>query len=137
MKSLEREGFITAHEIAVRKGHTNLVPILEPKLYHIISSDSLEKLEKKVHTLMQSLVGDKVSTITIPLYNFSRKYLTHPLSVDYKARYPSPSVISHDGDGHSESFPMGSNPYHVWSEFPLPLSLSPPPLKKHPVITPR
>lgn len=65
MKSLEREGLITAHEIAVRKGYNDLVPILEPKLYHIIPSSSLEKLEANVHNLMQNLAGDKVSKIAL------------------------------------------------------------------------
>lgn len=60
MKSLEREGFITAYEIAVREGYNDLVAILEPKLYHIIPSDSLSKLEDMVHSLMRNLAGDKV-----------------------------------------------------------------------------
>lgn len=60
MKSLKREGFITAHEIAVCKGYNDLVSILEPKAYHIIPSSSLEKLETNVHSLMQKLAGDKV-----------------------------------------------------------------------------
>lgn len=60
MKSLEREEFVTAHAIAVTKGHEDLIPILEPKPYHIISEPTLEKLERNVHNLMRTLAGDKV-----------------------------------------------------------------------------
>lgn len=65
MKSLKREGLITAHGIAVRKGYNDLIPILKPNLYHIIPSNSLSKLENDVHNLMQKLAGDKVSKIAI------------------------------------------------------------------------
>lgn len=64
---------MTAHEIAVRKGYNDLVPILEPKLYHIIPSSSLEKLETNVHNLMQNLAGDKVSKVAIICPIFQEK----------------------------------------------------------------
>lgn len=121
MKSLEREGFITAHEIAVRKGYDDLVPILEPKPHHIIPGNSLQTLEGNVHSLMQSLAGDKVSqSYCFPSHHAREYYSRH--YPDPKTRHPSPSTISHDGDGHSDSFPMDSHPHHVRSKFPLSLS---------------
>lgn len=128
MKSLKREGFTTAHEIAVCKGYNDLVPILEPKSYHIIPSSSLEKLETSVHNLMQKLAGDKVF-YSYPIFQENLKYLLTHYSfppLDYETRNSTPSVISHDGDGHSESFLVGSHPNHVRSEFPPPSPLTPP-----------
>lgn len=73
MKSLQRERFVTAHEIAVRKGYKDLVHILEPKFHHIIPSTSLDKLESKVHHLMLDLAGDKVIPISYSPPPYSRR----------------------------------------------------------------
>ena len=56
-----REGFVTAQDIAARRGHESLIAILEPKMHHNIAADKLEKLESHLHHMMRRLAGTFVS----------------------------------------------------------------------------
>lgn len=74
IKSLRRERFVTAYEIAKDKGYEDLIPILEPRIHHSVPEDTLEKLEQHVHDLLRRLEGNKVGSLkSVPnLWNFSQ-----------------------------------------------------------------
>ena len=60
MKSLEREGFVTAQDVAHKKGYAELALLLEPKICHPVAKDILEKLESRLHHLMKTVAGKMV-----------------------------------------------------------------------------
>lgn len=64
IKSLRRERFVTAYEIAKAKGYEDLIPILEPRIHHSVPDDTLVKLEQHVHDLLRRLEGNKVGSLT-------------------------------------------------------------------------
>jgi hypothetical protein len=61
MKSQRRENFVTARDVAVRRGHEGLIGILEPKIHYKIAADELDRLEIHLHDLMRRLAGRFVS----------------------------------------------------------------------------
>lgn len=61
MKSHRRENFVTARDIALRRGYERLIGILEPNTHHNIAADKLDRLEVHLHDLMRSLAGRFVS----------------------------------------------------------------------------
>lgn len=64
IKSMQRERFVTAYEIAKAKGYEDLIPILEPRIHHPVPDDTLVKLEQQVHDLLRRLEGNKVGSLT-------------------------------------------------------------------------
>ena len=63
MKSLKREGFVTAQDIAVEKGLNDIASLLAPCVYHRITRETLATLESRVHRLMQELARENVCVI--------------------------------------------------------------------------
>lgn len=117
MKSLKKDGFVTAHDIALRKGYDDLIPILKPKPHHIIPSNSLEKLEKNVHNLMQGLARDKVSNPTI-FHPITQETTTHATTqiLKHAIRLPQLSVMTE----------MNTSTPSLWIPIPTMYGVSPP-----------
>lgn len=65
MRSLEREGYVTAQDIARGKGYDKLARLLEPRIHHPIPRDILEKLERRVHDLMRTVAGTLVRYLIV------------------------------------------------------------------------
>ena len=61
MKSHRRENFVTARDVALRRGYERLISILEPNIHHNIAADKLDRLEVYLHDLMRRLAGRFVS----------------------------------------------------------------------------
>ena len=60
MRSLERDGYVTAQDIARKRGYNQLALLLEPRIHHSIHRDILEKLELGVHDVMKTVAGTLV-----------------------------------------------------------------------------
>ena len=130
IKSLRRERFVTAYEIAKAKGYEDLISILEPRIHHSVPEDTLVKLEQQVHDLLRRLEGNKVGSLTsVPsLRNFSQLVLplrlypnlwrVHTRSKihlpDRPARRPPPPTFRNDRNVYVRPLPLGTDPYNVW-----------------------
>lgn len=60
MKTSEKEGSLTAKDIAARRGCQSLISLLEPSIHHHIAAERLVRLEARVHNLMRRLAGAQV-----------------------------------------------------------------------------
>ena len=61
MKAQQREGFRTAKDIAIQRSRHALIAMLEPRIYHDIAANALEKMETRLHEFMCEVAGKAVS----------------------------------------------------------------------------
>lgn len=95
MRSLEREGYVTAQDIARNRGYDQLALLLEPRIHHPIPREILEKLELRVHDVMRTVVGTSVrATLVFPLIK-KRIHMTESSQISkYGIRLPQLCVMT-------------------------------------------